>query len=48
MKLYIRNYNEPKTHTPGDQSGAYETPDAEDVKQETKELNDLGPVGDEY
>ncbi|MDE6191251.1 MAG: hypothetical protein K2L31_10085 [Muribaculum sp.] len=33
---------------PGVQDGKYEVPDAEDVKQEVKELNNLGAPGEQY
>lgn len=50
----MKDIKKPKDETkqgcgkPGIQSGKYETPDAEDVKQEVKELNNIGAPGKEY
>ncbi len=40
---------EVKKHTPGDQESQYEQQaTAEEVKQATKEMNDIGAPGEEY
>ncbi len=39
---------EVKAATPGEQGSAYEGADPETVKQEVKELNNIGAPGEEY